>query len=74
MLGRAPFGAITAAMRVALRRDDLPETVRVEVVNGIGHLATHDARAFLDGFVSDSNGHEDNVVREARAAASRIAE
>jgi HEAT repeat protein len=74
MLGRAPFGAITAAMRVALRREDLPEPVRLEVVTSIGRLATHDARTFLDGFLADAHGHDDAVVREARAASERIAE
>lgn len=74
MLGRAPFGAVTSAMRVALRREDLSEPIRVEIVTAIGRLATHDARTFLDGFIADEHGHDDSVVREARAAASRIAE
>ena len=71
-VGRAPFSVITTAMRAVLRRDDLVEAAKVQVVTTIGRLATHDARVFLETAVSDAGDEETPVTREARSWIGRI--
>ena len=73
-LGRAPLRAITDAMREAVRRAALPETLRVQIVTAIGRLATHDARVFLETVVADAGTQDNAVVRAARDGAARIGE
>ena len=71
-VGRAPFSVVTMAMRAALRRDDLSDPAKVQVVTAIGQLATHDARVFLETAVSDAGDESTPVTREARSWISRI--
>ena len=73
-LGRAPLQALTDAARPALRRSDLPEAFRVDLVNSIGRLATRDVRNFLNAVIAEAAAPDNAIARTARDAAARIAE
>jgi hypothetical protein len=73
-LGRAPFDVLTAAMLLAVRRNDLPSTLKVQIVNAFGRMATHDARVFLETVIADAHGQASPMVDAARDAASRISD
>ncbi len=69
---RAPFRALTEAFELALRRSDLPDAAKAEVVRVIGGLATGDAREFLLRVVEGRTGRVPQWVDLARVAAQRI--
>lgn len=71
-LRRVPFGALTPAYAAALRRTDLPNPLKVRVVQAIAGIATPQARELLTHFADEHRGRPTPVIEAARSAISRI--
>lgn len=69
---RAPFRSLTEAFELALRRNNLSDAVKTQVVSIIGGLATRDARDFLLRAVEIAHGRTPQWVELARLSAQRI--
>jgi len=73
-VGRAPFAPMIEALRPAVRRTNLPEPVRIAVVQAVGRARSRDARAFLTALINESNGQDTPLIRAAREQITRIPE
>lgn len=74
-IGHHPFATLRTMLLTLLRRADLPARSRVEVVARIGELATPEARALLEEFVTGlPAGDASPVRRAAEDAMNRIAQ
>lgn len=71
-LRRVPFGALTRAFEASLRRADLPDPVKVRVVQAIAGIATPQARELLTRLVDEHRGRPTPTIDAARTAISRI--
>lgn len=69
---RAPFRSLTEAFELALRRNDLPDAVKTQVVSIIGGLATRDARDFLLRAAELGRPRAPQWAELARVSAQRI--
>lgn len=72
LLRRAPFGAVSDALRAAVARNDLPNPLKLSVVRAIADLSTPQAREVLQRIVSEHRGRPAPHVDFARTAAERI--
>ena len=71
-LRRVPFGALTRAYDAALRRTDLPNPLKVRLVQAIAGIATPQARELLTHFADEHRGRPTPAIDAARSAISRI--
>jgi HEAT repeat protein len=74
-LRRVPFPAIADGARAVLDRRDVPDPVKIRVVQALGNLGTREAREFLSTWASAQSVGRPNpgpVVAAARTAAGRI--
>lgn len=71
-LRRTPFGAMSRAFEVALRRADVTNPVKVRVVQALAGIATPQARELLTRLVDEHRGRPNPVIEAARTAVSRI--
>ncbi|MDB4927837.1 MAG: hypothetical protein JWM10_321 [Myxococcaceae bacterium] len=71
-LRRAPFGALARAFEASLRRADLPDPVKLRVVQAIAGIATPQARELLTRLVDEHRGRPTPSIDAARSAVSRI--
>ncbi|MDO9018687.1 MAG: HEAT repeat domain-containing protein [Deltaproteobacteria bacterium] len=71
-LRRAPFGALARAFEASLRRPELPNPVKLRVVQAIAGIATPQARELLTRLVDEHRGRPTPAIDAARSAVSRI--
>lgn len=67
---RASFTAMSEALQAALARTDVPDPIKVNVINAVGNLATPDARTFLTDFARTAP--RSPLGRQATETASHI--
>jgi hypothetical protein len=73
-LRRAPLATMADALTLAARRRDLPDPLKLRIVNEVGNLATPGVRAFLSAIADAPREYGVTVSRAARAAADRLPE
>jgi len=73
MLGHVPFTQMGPILADMLGRTTIPSRSRLDIVAGLGELASAEARALLEQYVQAHSGR-DPVTRAAEAAAARIAQ
>jgi len=71
-LRRAPLETMSDALTIAVRRADLPDPLKIRIVNDVGNLATPGVRAFLTGIADAQRECGAAASRAARTAADRI--
>ncbi|MFO0557098.1 MAG: HEAT repeat domain-containing protein [Polyangiales bacterium] len=71
-LRRAPLETMSDALTIAVRRADIPDPLKVRIVNDVGNLATPGVRAFLTGIADAPRECGAAASRAARTAADRI--
>jgi hypothetical protein len=71
-LRRAPLETMSDALTIAVRRGDIPDPLKVRIVNDVGNLATPGVRAFLTGIADAPRECGAAASRAARTAADRI--
>jgi HEAT repeat protein len=72
-LRRASFTTMSDALAIAVRRRDIPEQLKVRVVNEVGNLATAGVRQFLTAIADAPRECGALASRSARTAVDRIA-
>jgi hypothetical protein len=71
-LRRAPLETMSDALTIAMRRADIPDPIKVRIVNDVGNLATPGVRAFLTAIADAPRECGAAASRAARTAADRI--
>lgn len=71
-LRRAPLSTLSDALALAVRRRDIPDPLKVRIVNDVGNLATGGVRAFLQSIADNPRQCGVAASRAARTAADRI--
>jgi HEAT repeat protein len=71
-LRRAPFGALARAFEASLRRPELPNPLKLRVVQALAGIATPQARELLTRLVDEHRGRPTPAIDAARSAVSRI--
>ncbi len=71
-LRRAPFATMSDALTIAVRRRDIPDALKVRIVNDVGNLATPGVRGFLTAIADAPRDFGVPASRAARTAADRI--
>lgn len=71
-LRRAPFETMSDALTIAVKRGDIPDAIKLRIVNDVGNLATPGVRAFLTGIADAPREAGLAASRAARTAADRI--
>ena len=71
-LRRVPFGALARALEASLRRADVPNPVKLRVVQAVAGIATPQARELLTRLVDEHRGRPTPAIDAARSAVARI--